>query len=87
MRQIDQCASYVVRVQGPVDPDLLDAGSPVAVASIAQDDDQRTTLAGIVTDQAGLVGLIRHLHGLGLTLVSIERVDVLALHTSEGRLQ
>jgi hypothetical protein len=33
-----------------------------------------TTLSGIVTDQAGLLGLIRHLHGLGIVLLSVERI-------------
>ena len=31
------------------------------------------TLSKIVTDQAGLVGLIRRLHGLGVVFVSIRR--------------
>ncbi|MFN8473359.1 MAG: hypothetical protein U0822_14310 [Anaerolineae bacterium] len=75
MRQIDQCVSYSVRVQGPVDPELLDECAPVAIGRVEADAEQTTTLSGIVTDQAGLVGLIRRLHGLGLTLVAIERMD------------
>ena len=31
------------------------------------------TLSKIVTDQAGLVGLIRRLHGLGVVLVSVRQ--------------
>jgi hypothetical protein len=30
-----------------------------------------TTLANVVTDQAGLVGLIRRIHSLGLVLLSV----------------
>ncbi len=33
-------------------------------------------LEDIVADQAGLVGLIRHLHNLGVVLVSLQRVDM-----------
>jgi hypothetical protein len=27
----------------------------------------------LVTDQAGIVGVIRHLHGLGIVLLAVER--------------
>jgi hypothetical protein len=33
-----------------------------------------TTFSHIVMDQAGLVGLIRHLHGLGVVLLSVREV-------------
>jgi hypothetical protein len=32
-----------------------------------------TTLTGMAADQAELVGLIRHLHGLGIVLLSVEQ--------------
>ena len=35
------------------------------------------TLSRIVTDQAGLVGLIRRLHGVGVVLVSIRQAPEL----------
>ena len=34
---------------------------------------RQCTLSKIVTDQAGLVGLIRRLHGLGVVLVSVRQ--------------
>ena len=34
---------------------------------------QQCTLCRIVTDQAGLVGLIRRLHGLGVAFVSVRQ--------------
>ena len=34
---------------------------------------QQCTLCRIVTDQAGLVGLIRRLHGLGVVFVSVRQ--------------
>ncbi|MFN8496671.1 MAG: hypothetical protein U0641_02360 [Anaerolineae bacterium] len=84
MSQIDQCVSYVVRVRGPVDPEFLNACAPVAIGTAEVGAGQTTTLSGIVTDQAGLVGLIRRLHGLGLTLISIERMDTPSPHPQGG---
>jgi hypothetical protein len=34
-----------------------------------------TTFADVVMDQAGLVGLIRQLHGRGIVLISVRQVD------------
>ena len=36
-------------------------------------DQPTTTLSGDVADQAALVGLVRHLHGLGIVLLSVEQ--------------
>ncbi len=74
MAGLDQPAEYVVRVHGRIDGSLADWLGPVDVASAdAGGDAGITTLSGIVTDQAGIVGLIRHLHGLGIVLLSVER--------------
>ncbi len=35
------------------------------------DRSQVTTISGVVMDQAGLVGLIRRLHGMGIVLISV----------------
>ncbi len=77
MPHLDQQARYVIQTAGGVDASLVDWFGPVEIASAVQEDGEAvTTLSDIVTDQAGLVGLIRHLHGLGLVLLSIERVPV-----------
>ncbi len=34
--------------------------------------DSQSTLLKIVTDQAGLVGLIRRLHGLGVVIIAVQ---------------
>ena len=74
MSHLDQPAAYGITVEGCVDETLV-GGGPVAIPSVVEDGDGAVTvLSGIVTDQAGLVGLIRHLHGLGIVLLSIERV-------------
>ncbi len=75
MPHLDQKAHYVIKTEGDVDSSLVDWFGPVEIASGMQETGETvTTLSGIVADQAGLVGLIRHLHGLGLVLLSIERV-------------
>ncbi len=74
MPSLDQEAAYVIKIQGRIDSNLVDRFGPVSIASAVEDEGRTiTTLSGIATDQAGLVGLIRHLHGLGVVLLSIER--------------
>jgi hypothetical protein len=47
------------------------AGEAKAHAEILADNSQVTTFSDVVMDQAGLVGLIRRLHGLGIVLISM----------------
>ena len=76
MPRLDERAAYVIKIQGRVEESLVDWFGPVDIASSVDDCGQIvTTLSGIVTDQAGLVGLIRHLHGLGIALLSVERIE------------
>ncbi len=75
MPHLDQKAHYVIKTEGDVDATLVDWFGPVEITRvIAEDGEAVTLLSGLVIDQAGLVGLLRHLHGLGLVLLSIERV-------------
>lgn len=74
MSQLDEQASFTIRMQGCVDQALTDWFGPVTIAT-----DQCacghtvTTLTATLADQAALVGLIRHLHALGIVLLSVER--------------
>ena len=64
----DVC-TYKILVRGYVDAGDINLTSPLYL-----DVDQtggNETLLSVSTDQAGLVGLIRHLHGLGLVLLSV----------------
>ena len=72
MTGLDLPVEYVVKIQGRVDGGLVDWLGPMNLAADAEG--SVSTLSGIVTDQAGIVGLIRHLHGLGIVLLSVERV-------------
>ena len=68
---------YEIKIYGQLDRSWLawsgDAKSPI---DILVDDNETTTLSNIVMDQAGLVGLIRRLHGLGIVLISIQQVEL-----------
>jgi hypothetical protein len=66
---------YEIRIYGEPDDSLLGLFREVnAQCSSTTDDRQVTTVSDIVMDQAGLVGLIRRLHGLGIVLLSIRQV-------------
>lgn len=77
MARIDELTEYRITIQGGAGLDaaaVLGDSGPVAIPSLEVDEPQGiTTLAGITTDQGGLVGLVRHLHGLGIVLLRIER--------------
>lgn len=74
MPRIDEQATYIITVQGCIDGTLVDWYGPVVIDRTDDADKGLiTTLSGIVTDQAGLLGIIRHLHGLGVVLLSVAR--------------
>ena len=72
----DEGGNYQIRVLGRLDPRwahrlggmtlvVRDDSEPVAV----------TDLSGWVTDQAALMGVLGQLYALGLTLVSVDRLE------------
>jgi hypothetical protein len=73
--RIDQPAHFTVKIQGSVGEGLAEWFGPLTSVESAEDQTPVTLLSGIVTDQAGLVGLIRRLHGLGIVLLAVERLD------------
>ena len=62
---------YRIKVQGQVDERDLNAMSPLRARLVQVE--PTATLFAIHADQSGLIGLIRHLHGRGLVLLSIDR--------------
>lgn len=67
--------SYEIKIYGQLDDSWLGwFGKAEAHAEILDDNSQVTTFSNVVMDQAGLVGLIRRLHGLGIVLISIRQV-------------
>jgi hypothetical protein len=62
---------YHIQVRGPVAEDDLNAGSPLHL-TVAESGPVATLLT-VSADQAGMVALIRHLHGLGFVLLAVIR--------------
>jgi hypothetical protein len=66
---------YEIKIYGQPDDTWLGwFGEAKAHAEILDDHSQVTTFSDVIMDQAGLVGLIRRLHGLGIVLISIRQV-------------
>jgi hypothetical protein len=67
-----ESGSYEIRLRGHLDPRWA---VRLAVPSLTHEGDGTTTLCTIGVDQAALHGLLHRVRDLGLTLVSVNRVD------------
>lgn len=66
---------YEIKICGQLDNSWLNwFGEAQAQVETLADDNAITTISNVVMDQAGLVGLIRRLHGHGIVLISIRQV-------------
>jgi hypothetical protein len=63
--------TYHIEVEGQMDEGDVNAMSPLQVT--VRRGDEAVTLVTARTDQAGLIGLLRHLHGRGDVLLSVAR--------------
>jgi hypothetical protein len=68
----DPTPRYRIRVQGHVDARLA---TRLGLADPRTHDDATTTLTSQALDQAALHGLLRRIRDLGLSIVSIDRLD------------
>ncbi len=67
---------YEITVKGDVDMSWLKDFAQVDVRTeIITGRGLQPTLFKVVADQAGLVGLVRRMHGLGIVLLSIRQVS------------
>ncbi len=66
---IDDIHTYYIEVRGPVTQEDLNAASPVRL-DVVQAAESRAVFSAC-TDQSGLIGLLRHLHGMGILLLSV----------------
>ena len=68
---------YEIQVHGQLDESWLNwFGEAQAKVETLADDNEITTISNVVMDQAGLVGLIRRLHGHGIVIVSV-RLEII----------
>jgi len=68
----DICA-YRIEVRGGVDENDLNAMSPLQMTVVQVD--TAAMIFTVRTDQSGLIGLMRHLHGRGFVFQSVARID------------
>jgi hypothetical protein len=69
----DECR-YIIRLRGQVKEDEINTSSPIHI-QVKQTVSNETEFT-LFTDQSGLLGLLRYLHGLGLTFLSIDRKEL-----------
>jgi hypothetical protein len=68
----DVC-TFQIRLQGDTNEDEMNAMCPVSVT--VEQVDASSTILAVRADQAGLIGLLRHLHGLGFVILSLARAE------------
>ncbi len=66
---MNDICTYHIQLQGQVDAGEVNAMGPLQVT--LERAEPVATLFSVSTDQSGLIGLLRHLHGLGLILLSV----------------
>ena len=70
---MDGLSGYRIEVQGRVDVYGLNEAGPLQVFLLRAD--EASTVFEVRTDQSGLIGLLRHLHGRGAVLISAHVED------------
>ena len=68
---MEDVCTYQIEIQGQVDVHDLNTISPLKMELTRVD--QNGTQFKICTDQSGLIGLMRYLHGMGLIFSSLQR--------------
>jgi hypothetical protein len=71
----DPTTHYQIKVQGQVDVEWLqsfDGSAKIIVDEARQMED--ITVLNVHTDQSGIVGLVRRLHGLGMTILQFQMI-------------
>jgi hypothetical protein len=71
----DSATHYRIEVRGRVDVEWLQSFD-ISVEIIAAEPIQMEdiTVLDVLTDQSGIVGLVRKLHGLGMTILQVQVV-------------
>ncbi len=72
----DQATHYRIEVKGQVDVEWLqsfDSSAEISAEETGRMED--VTVLNVHTDQSGIVGLARRLHGLGMTILRLQVVS------------
>ncbi len=72
-RAMHDSGLYHLQLQGRVDEREINALGPLQVT--LERVESAATWLSVLTDQSGLMGLLRHLHARGLVLLSVRRED------------
>jgi len=69
----DTATHYQVEVRGRVDSEWLQTFDSSAVVLLEKDGQREDSMVlNVHTDQSGIVGLVRRLHGLGMTILQVQ---------------
>lgn len=71
---MDDLCTYLIQLRGHLYESEIYPSSPLQMTVQRVDE---ATLLEMQTDQAGMVGLMRYLHGRGFVILSITRIDQL----------
>jgi hypothetical protein len=71
-QNIEQPVIYQIRIAGHVNPQWTGWFGGMNITLLAEGD---TLLTGLVADQAALYGLLRKVRNLGMSLLSVNRVE------------
>ena len=66
---MNDICTYLIQLRDQVNENDLNAMSPIQMTVVRVD--TAATLFTICADQSGLIGLLRHLHGRGFVLLSV----------------
>lgn len=68
----DPKTHYRILLQGRMEAEWLKSlDSALENSQVDMDQKGDTTVVDVITDQAGIVGLVRRLHGMGMTILEL----------------
>jgi hypothetical protein len=68
---MNDICTYYIQLHGQVAEGEINAMGPLQMTMVRVD--TASTLLTVRTDQSGLIGLMRHLHGSGFVILSVSR--------------
>jgi hypothetical protein len=72
----DPATHYRIEIEGRVDVEWLqDFDSSVEISAVKTRQMEDITVLNVNTDQSGIVGLVRRLHGLGMTILQVQIIS------------